>query len=213
MIPSRGEDLSRWTGVSVMEPNGCGATQTVCLAVSSEQLASFFPLLQRGFAVPARPGSPVGAFLREELGLSAATIEARIQTVFLDGRAVDDIETALLGAGSTLALAPAMPGLMGAMLRRGGYYAAMRSGITHRAGAAPQADGAGRITLKLFGTALRELGPAILSRGIEVDGDELASLLESLPEDCLRGEGGGAADQGRKTVLLKVTVSREAGQG
>jgi len=196
-----------------MEPNGSGATRTVCLAVPSERLACFFPLLQRGFAVPARPGSPVGAFLREELGLSAATIEARIQTVFLDGRAVDDIETALLGAGSTLALAPAMPGLMGAMLRRGGYYAAMRSGITHRAGAAPQADGAGRITLKLFGTALRELGPAILSRGIEVDGDELASLLESLPEDCLRGEGGGAADQGRKTVLLKVTVSREAGQG
>ncbi len=186
---------------------------TLGLTVPVERVACFFPLLQRGVGVRARLGIPVGAYLREGLGLSDATIEARIQTVFLDGRPVDDIEGALLREGSTLALAPAMPGLMGAMLRRGGYYAPMRSGITHRGGAAPQGAGEGFITVKLFGAALRELGPALLARGVAVDGGTLASLLESLPEDCCGGLGGKAALEGRKRVLLRVAVSGETGRG
>jgi|GEM_PF-397321 len=193
------------------------AVPTLGLTVPAERVACFFPLLQRGVGVRVRLGIPVGVFLREGLGLSDATIEARIQTVFLDGRPVDDIEEALLCEGSTLALAPAMPGLMGAMLRRGGYYAPMRSGITHRGGTLPQGagegEGEGFIIVKLFGAALRELGPALLARGVAVDGGPLASLLESLPEDCRRGLGGRAALEGRERALLRVAVSGETGRG
>ncbi len=190
-----------------------GVEGSVSLRVREEQMACFFPLLQKGFAMPARLGRSVGVFLREQLGLSGEYIETRIQTVFLDGKPVDDIERALLGEGTTLALAPAMPGLMGAMLRRGGYYAPMRSGITHRDDVSPQqATGKGLITLKLFGTALRELGPGILARGIGVDGEALAQLLEGLPEEC-RGElGGAAAIRGGKTVLLRVEVMPAGGR-
>lgn len=179
----------------------------------AERVAFFYPLLQKGFVFRTRPGIPVGALLRDGLGLSAEYIEARIQTVFLDGKPVDDLERALLGEGSTLALAPAMPGLMGAMFRRGGYYAPMRGAITHRGGALPQGAGEGRITVKLFGMALRELGPRFLARGIEVGGEDLAALLESLPEDCREGPGSDTDLRARKTVLLQVGVIQEKGEG
>ena len=135
------------------------AERALNLTVPADRLACFFPLLQKGFALGVLAGFPLRAFLRDGLGLTAEYIEARIQTIFLDGKPVDDIDTALIRDGATLALAPAMPGLMGAMLRRGGYYAPMRSGITHRGDAAPQGIGQGRIVMKLFGMALRELGP------------------------------------------------------
>jgi hypothetical protein len=187
------------------------AMPTLGLTVPAERVACFFPLLQKGVGMRARLGIPVGAFLREGLGLSDATIEARIQTVFLDGRPVDDIEGALLHEGSTLALAPAMPGLMGAMLRRGGYYAPMRSGITHRGDAVPQGQGEGLITVKLFGTALRELGPAILARGVVVDGKDLATL----PDHSLEGMVDAGSLRGQGSILLRVraVTGRESRSG
>jgi len=197
----------------MMETTRSDAVPALGLTVPAERVACFFPLLQKGFVIRARLGSPVRAFLREELGLSGEYVEARIQTVFLDGKPVDDIDRALLGEGSTLALAPAMPGLMGAMLRRGGYYAPMRSGITHRDGGAPQGAGQGHITVKLFGTALRELGPALLARGVVVDGGDLAQLLAGLPDDCRGSLGSPVGLEGRTTVLLRVAAAPGAKQG
>ena len=147
--------------------------------------------------------------LREVFGLTDEYIETRIQTVFLDGKPVDDIDTALVRDGATLALAPAMPGLMGAMLRRGGYYAPMRSGITHRGDAAPRGIGEGRITVKLFGMALRELGPKLLERGIEVDSGDLAQIVRELPGNCLAGLGGMAELEGQARVTLRVTIAQK----
>lgn len=192
----------------MMEATRSDALPALGLTVPAERVACFFPLLQKGFVIRARLGSPVRAFLREELDLSDAIIEARIQTVFLDGKPVDDIDRALLGEGSTLALAPAMPGLMGAMLRRGGYYAPMRSGITHRDGLAPQGAGEGHITVKLFGTALRELGPALLARGVVVDGGDLAQLLAGLPDDCRGDPGDSSGLRGQASVVLRVTTAQ-----
>jgi hypothetical protein len=184
-----------------------GAEGRVTLSVPADRLACFFPLLQKGFALGVLAGCPIRAFLRNGLSLTDEYIEARIQTVFLDGKPVDDIDGALIRDGSTLALAPAMPGLMGAMLRRGGYYAPMRSGITHHSDAAPQGIGEGRITVKLFGMALRELGPKLLERGIEVDAGDLAQIIRELPEDCLGGVVSLDGATGR--VLLQVQVEQK----
>ena len=191
------------------EPAGTGDERTLSLRVSAEQLVRFFPMLQEGVALRAVVNVSIGEFLREQLGLSPEIIEKRVQTVFLDGRPVDDIERAIVRDGSTLAVAPAMPGLMGAMLRRGGYYAPMRGGITHRADASQRGSVEGRITMKLFGMALRELGPRLLARGVELGGEELAQLLESLPEDCRWKPGGAAGVAGRQRFVLKVEIVRE----
>jgi hypothetical protein len=169
---------------------GGGASKGLSLTVSADRVACFFPLLQKGFELGVLVGCPIRALLRDGLGLTDEYIETRILTVFLDGKPVDDIDEAHVRDGATLALAPAMPGLMGAMLRRGGYYAPMRSGITHRSDAPPQGIGQGRITVKLFGMALRELGPQLLERGIEVDAGDLARIVRELPEDCREGSGG-----------------------
>jgi hypothetical protein len=181
-----------------------GAEGRLRITVPADRLACFFPLLQKGFALGVLAGCPIRAFLRNGLNLTEEYIEARIQTVFLDGKPVDDIDGALIRDGSTLALAPAMPGLMGAMLRRGGYYAPMRSGITHRNDAAPRGIGEGRITVKLFGMALRELGPKLLERGIEVDAGDLAQIIRELPGGCREGVASLDGMTGRVWVQVRA---------
>jgi hypothetical protein len=186
-----------------------GTEGRLCITVPADRISCFFPLLQKGFVLGTLAGRPIRAFLREVLGLTDEYIDTRIQTVFLDGKPVDDIDKALLRDGATLALAPAMPGLMGAMLRRGGYYAPMRSGITHRGDAAPHGIVECSITVKLFGMALRELGPQLLALGVGVDAGDLAKVVIGLPVDCREGLDGleTLAEQGR--VLLQVTIVQE----
>ena len=93
-------------------------------------VARFFLLLQRGVRLRRRVGCSVEVFLKDELGVGPGTIE-KIQSIILDGKAVDDIGSAVIHDGSTLALSAALPGLVGATLRRGGRYASFRSGITY----------------------------------------------------------------------------------
>ncbi|HET9595444.1 MAG TPA: hypothetical protein VFP65_07675 [Anaeromyxobacteraceae bacterium] len=138
--------------------------------------------LQRGVTVPARVPCTVAAFLVGQLGVEPAYVEQRISSMFLDGQVVDDPEAAVIREGSILALSAALPGLVGATLRKGGYYAAMRSDITlapeDAAGGEPA--GSGAIRLKLFNLVLEELAPAVLGRGILLPHDEAVALLEAL---------------------------------
>jgi hypothetical protein len=189
-------------------PGSQGDAGRVSLSVKADRVSCFFPLLQKGFSLDVPLGRPIRSLLRDELGLSDEYIETRIQTVFLDGRPVDDIDTALVRDGSTLALAPAMPGLMGAMLRRGGHLAVMRSGITHRADSIAQGSGDGRIVVKLFGMALQELGPKLLARGIGVGAEDLAKVIRAMPEDCREEHDGRVGLEGQARVILRVNALR-----
>lgn len=60
------------------------------------------------------------SFWKGVLGLPHFYVEERIQTLLLNGLAVDDPDTAVLESGARLALSAAMPGVLGATLRRGG---------------------------------------------------------------------------------------------
>jgi hypothetical protein len=179
------------------------------ITVPADRIRCFFPLLQKGFSLDVTLGRTIRALLRDELGLPDEYIETRIQTVFLDGKPVDDIDAALVQEGATLALAPAMPGLMGAMLRRGGHLAVMRSGITHRDDAVTEGMGEGRVIVKLFGMALQELGPQLLARGIGVDAGDLAKVIREMPEDCREGLGNRDVLKKQGSVVLRVTIARE----
>ncbi len=143
----------------------------------------FLSLLQRGGGLEAGLGVGVREFLCRELGVDEAYVSERVTTVFLDAKPVDDLDVAVLREGSVLALSGAMPGLVGAVMRRGSYYAAFRESISHGGLAAGENDGGGkeriRIRLKLFNLVLAELGPGILERGVFVPG---SWLLEVLPE-------------------------------
>lgn len=145
-------------------------------------LARFGELLQRGAAVRARAGASVEEFLCDGLGLDPRYVAERITTVFLDGTVVDRLDRAHLGVDSLLALSAAMPGLVGATLRRSGYYAAMRSAITHRDEGVAAAGGATLVRVKLFNLLIAELGPVLLGRGVVLSRAEAEELLAGGPE-------------------------------
>lgn len=137
-------------------------------------------LLQTGVACPARIPTTVTEFVTVQLGWGDAYLRDRISTVFLDGKVVDEPDQALLRDGSVLSLSAAMPGLVGATLRRGGYYAAMRAEISWIPGsdAVPlPGEASGTVRVRLFNLILRERADSLLERGFVLDREELALLL------------------------------------
>jgi len=164
---------------------GCG---TVAIEASNSLLRLIAGLVfGRGVEVEGRAGSSVFDFLCGQLQLAKDYVENRIQTVFLDGKPVDDLRSATLAPGSTLALSAAMPGLVGAVFRRGGYYAPLRDSITYRNGTCAPPTSEKRIVLKLFNMTAREIGPQILGRGVWIDGLRITDLVQTLGEDFRRG--------------------------
>ncbi len=158
----------------------------LAFAVEAPLVARFFPLLQQGVTIRRRVGCPVDSFLRQELAAGPETLE-KIQSVFLEGRPVDDICAAVVRDGSTLALSAAMPGLVGATLRRGGAYSSLRSAISHRETGETCAAGEGWVRIKLFNLLMAELGPSLLREQVLVASSVLLGLLGELPEDFWRG--------------------------
>ena len=137
--------------------------------------------------VKAEVGCSIKSFLCEQLGVGPEYLEDRIQTIFVDGKPVDDVNSAIIEHGSTLALSAAMPGFLGATLRKGSYYAAMRSEISYRKETKPGPVREGMVFLKLFNLLLRELGPHFLKRGIWVDGKILEDFFKSQSDDFRAG--------------------------
>jgi hypothetical protein len=158
----------------------------LAFAVEAPLVARFFLLLQQGVMIRRRVGCPVDSFLRQELGAGPETVEM-IQSVILDGKPVDDICAAVIRDGSTLALSAAMPGVVGATMRRGGVYASMRSAITYHETGEPGAAGEGWVTIKLFNLLMAVLGPSLLRGEVRVASSALLDLLTELPEDFWRG--------------------------
>lgn len=154
-----------------------------------DRIAEFFLLLQQGVVVTARVGSTLDRLLSEQWGISPDYIGQRVTTIFLDGRAIDDVKRAVVREGAVIALSGAMPGLVGATMRRGGYYAAMRAGINYQEEAAGVSERIAPVRVKLFNLLLPELGPGFLGRGIILSAAELAEFLgnrtASFRQGCL----------------------------
>jgi hypothetical protein len=147
-------------------------------ALPDDGLRRLAPAFQRGLKLRVPDGISVSDLLVGVLGVEPGYVRSRISTVFLDGSVVDDMETARLHQGSVLALSAAMPGLVGATLRKGGYYAAMRAAITLAAGGAGTADGStALVSVKLFNLLIEELGPALLAHGVALPPAEARALL------------------------------------
>ena len=153
------------------------------LTVSNDLLDSLCLLTGGGFEVHVRFGCSVTELLCGQLGIDADYLAGRIQTILLNGKAVDDPATAIVSPGSTLALSAAMPGIAGAMLRRGSHYAPMRSPISHDSGTAPPPSARqGHVAIKLFNMLQRELGPHFLRSGVRVAGHAVDTFLHRRPD-------------------------------
>lgn len=141
-------------------------------------LLGLFTLFGRGVAVDVSTGCSIQDLICEQMGIAPNYLATKIQTIFLDGWAVDGIDTAAVASGSVLALSAALPGLVGATMRRGGHYAVLRGNVTHDGAAdACAAGGAGTVLVKLFNQVARDLGEHFLKRGIWVEGDRFADFI------------------------------------
>src|SRR5665647_491591 len=91
------------------------------LSVPHQAMAGFASLLQHGILLPVDRPVALLPFLLALPGFDAEYIENTVQTIFINGVAVDSLDRSL-PAGSTLALSAAMPGLAGAIFRRQGLH-------------------------------------------------------------------------------------------
>jgi len=135
------------------------SAQRLSMMVTSKVVPLFYQLLGHGFCVNVQTGSSVRELLCNQLGIDEDYLDQRIKSIFLNGKVVDDVDTAIVGKDATMALSGAMPGLVGAILRSGGFYAPMRSQISHEKNKSPSQHKQGTITLKLLNLVVRELGP------------------------------------------------------
>jgi hypothetical protein len=152
---------------------------TLNLMLANAVYSPFFPLLQQGFLVKAQIGRSIKNLLCEQFEVKDNYLTNRINTIFLDGKPVDDADTAIVRDGSTLALSAAMPGLVGATFRRSGILAGFRSSITHqREDETAEKHNMGMVKIKLFNLVVGELGPIFLKKGIWVRREAAEDMLK-----------------------------------
>lgn len=163
------------------------STAAITFIASQQALKEFSQIMQRGFSIRIKTGRPLEEVLVEQLGIEKRYVEKRLSTIFLDGRPVDDLHTAIVHDGSTLSLSATMPGLAGASMRRKGVYASLRSAIAYREEEGTDTGREGSIEVKLFNLVMTDLGPHFFQRGIYLQSDTLAEFLASLPVDLRTG--------------------------
>lgn len=137
--------------------------------------------------VEAQVGCCIRSLLCDQLGVDPGYLKEKIQTLFLDGKAVDNVDQAIIRDNATLALSAAMPGLVGAILRKGGYYTPMRKEISHKVDPATSTIREGKVLLKLFNILAEEIGPMFLRKGIIVETEEIRDFINSQDDGFWKG--------------------------
>ncbi len=158
------------------------------LRVERDMLYHFYYLLEKGFMVDAEVGCTVRDLLCRQFGIDEKYVDERIQTIFIDGKTIDDVDTAVVREGASLAMSAAMPGLIGATLRKGSYYAAMRGEISYQSKDILQTMKKGRVAIKLFNMLAHELGDRFLTRGVWISYADLIGLFEHEKEAFKAGD-------------------------
>ena len=150
--------------------------------INPSALPWFNEILQRGFFLINPVGISIEEFLTRQIGLSREYIGHKISTIFLDGKIVHDIGSALIKRGSVLALSSALPGFVGASLRSGSINS------TSREINSPDSKDRGGFCVKLFNLPMIELGPYFMKRGILLRSAGIEEFLKTQPDafwkDC-----------------------------
>ena len=159
------------------------------LVFGKDTYSLLHPVLQKGFLKITVAGSSVRNFLHDQCGIENQYIDERITTRLLDFKPVDNIDTAHLPEGSTLALSGSMPGLVGAVLRAGSFYSSFRESISHTGDTSFNKNTKCFVKVKLFNVILKELGPLFLKKGIIITNQELWELVNSEDNIFLKNDG------------------------
>lgn len=154
---------------------------TIWMDLSPKDIGRLVPLFGQGVGIPTTDGISLADLLCRQLEFDRDYVDDRIQTIFVNNRAVDDVERVILDNQAVIALSAAMPGLAGATLRKGGHFAGMRQEIseTSRSDDTKEIrDQEIMVTLKLFNVVAHEMAGQVLARGVWVDGKTLKQYLD-----------------------------------
>lgn len=151
------------------------------IKIEESQTSIFYPLFQNGLAIPvSKTGCSLKSLLCHELLIPEKYVQERITTIFCDNHPVDNMDQTIVSDGTRIALSAAMPGLVGATMRRGGYYSLLRAGISQMNQKNQNETKQGIITIKLFNLLLHELVPTFLARGIFLQTEQRKELFQQL---------------------------------
>lgn len=152
---------------------------TISLQLSRTDASRLTALFGEGVGVVTETGIALIAFLCDQLQIDHDYIDQRVQTIFVNSKAVDRMEEVYLDAGDVIALSAAMPGLAGATLRKGGILAGFRQTISHAGGGSRSGEQRkALVKLKLFNLVARELAGQLLQKGVWVNGRRIAQWLQ-----------------------------------
>ena len=144
------------------------------------RIAGLVPIFQQGFLVEVPRGSTLKNVL-DAAGLPREYLERRVQTIFVDGSVIDDIDSGV-NDGSIVALSAAMPGLAGAIFRKGSPLSGLRSRTDGEKDDGCRPGGAKLVLIKLFNIVAEEMGPELLRKGVVLNRTELESFFHNRRE-------------------------------
>lgn len=139
-------------------------------------------LTQSPSEVAADIGDSMMNFLTQRLEFDAEYIDAQVKTIFMNGKPVDDLDTANIPADARIALGAVAPGVAGMMMARNSPISGMRSGITYQNTKPVQKITEGTVTLLLFNAIMEDKGLQILKKGITIPAGKLERAVEEVPE-------------------------------
>ena len=149
--------------------------------VETTALSRFTTLLQAGTFIETDQGTSVGDFLFALPDFSREYIATRIQTIFLNGLPADSLDQKLFGLDAVLAISAAMPGLAGAIFRKDGVHASLRTQTANELSPAETAKNPLTIRLKLFNMIAAEKGVQLLNEGCVLSASSLKRFLDYRP--------------------------------
>ncbi len=152
------------------------------LLPSVKQIPRFCALMQKGCFVKVQTGCSLSDLLCDQFKISPGYIKSEIKVIFLDNSPVDDLDKAIIKDGGVLALSAAMPGLVGAAMRRDGL-SWMRNAITYHENESRHEKQEGIVNMKLFNQVMADLGESFIRRGVYLKSTFLAWFLKRFSEE------------------------------
>lgn len=153
----------------------------ISLTVAAEVLSRFTTLLQNGIYLEVPQGTSISGLLTALPEFTEEYASQRIQTIFLNGLPADHLQQKLFGTEAVLALSAAMPGLAGAIFRKGGVHASLRTATAAELSGENSNNQPIQVRLKLFNMIAVERGVQILGDGCVVMASALGKFLAYRP--------------------------------
>lgn len=155
------------------------AIPNICFQPKGDCQDKFATLLQSGVYLETVTGKPILDVLKTLPGFTDEYIDEEIQTIFINGTAIDDVHAPLTEDQTIIALSASMPGLSGAIFRKNSIHSPLRS-VQQEMDADFKED---RITVKvkMFNSIARDQAKMVFEQGATLLTRSLLDYIQTRP--------------------------------